>query len=173
MLAHLDWCSNQENSITDAHDEVGWEGSHRTWLCTATALGAGPITLDGSAQALEPAAPANLAPQPTSQRMAMLLTVNGQRHAFVADARITLLDALRERLLLTGTRKGCDHGQCGACTVLVDECRINSCVTLAAMHDGHAITTIEGMARRAHLHPLQQVILKHDVRTATASWQRT
>jgi xanthine dehydrogenase YagT iron-sulfur-binding subunit len=158
--------------MTDARDQVGWEVSHRTWLYTATALGAGHIALDAGAQALEPAAPATLAPQATSQRMAMLLTVNGQRHAFAADPRTTLLDALREQLLLTGTRKDCDHGKCGACTVLVDECRINSCVTLAAMHDGHAITTIEGIARRAHLHPLQQVILKHDVWTATASWRR-
>jgi xanthine dehydrogenase YagT iron-sulfur-binding subunit len=94
--------------------------------------------------------------------MAMLLSVNGRRHAFTADTRTTLLDALREQLLLTGTKKGCDHGQCGACTVLIDGRRVNSCLTLAAMHDGQAIETIEGMARGELLHPIQQAFLHHD-----------
>ena len=90
------------------------------------------------------------------------LSVNGRSHELNADSRTTLLDALREHLHLTGSKKGCDHGQCGACTVLIDGRRINSCLTLAAMHDGQAITTIEGLAQGAQLHPLQAAFLKHD-----------
>jgi xanthine dehydrogenase YagT iron-sulfur-binding subunit len=95
--------------------------------------------------------------------MQVSLTVNGQDHDLDLDPRVTLLDALREHLKLTGTKKGCDQGQCGVCTVLVDGVRINACLSLAAMHDGQAITTIEGIAPDAdHLHPLQQAFLTHD-----------
>jgi xanthine dehydrogenase YagT iron-sulfur-binding subunit len=95
--------------------------------------------------------------------MQVSLTVNGQDHSLDLDPRVTLLDALREHLKLTGTKKGCDQGQCGACTVLVDGVRINACLSLAAMHDGHAITTIEGIAPDSdRLHPLQQAFLTHD-----------
>jgi xanthine dehydrogenase YagT iron-sulfur-binding subunit len=90
------------------------------------------------------------------------LTVNGKRHALDLDTRTTLLDALREHLQLTGTKKGCDHGQCGACTVIVDGTRINSCLTLAVMHDGDEITTIEGLGTRDDLHPMQAAFVKHD-----------
>jgi len=82
------------------------------------------------------------------------LSVNGSAHTLDLDTRVTLLDALRERLQLTGTKKGCDHGQCGACTVLVNGTRINSCLTLAVMHDGDTITTIEGLATGDELHPM-------------------
>jgi xanthine dehydrogenase YagT iron-sulfur-binding subunit len=88
--------------------------------------------------------------------------VNGESRALDLDTRTTLLDALREHLHLTGSKKGCDHGQCGACTVLVNGRRINSCLTLAVMHDGDAITTIEGLGTPDHLHPLQQAFIKHD-----------
>jgi xanthine dehydrogenase YagT iron-sulfur-binding subunit len=88
--------------------------------------------------------------------------VNGTRHALDFDTRTTLLDALREHLHLTGSKKGCDHGQCGACTVMVNGRRINSCLTLAVMHEGDAITTIEGLGTPEHLHPLQQAFIKHD-----------
>ena len=88
--------------------------------------------------------------------------VNGTRHALDLDTRTTLLDALREHLHLTGSKKGCDHGQCGACTVMVNGRRINSCLTLAVMHEGDAITTIEGLGTPEHLHPLQQAFIKHD-----------
>jgi xanthine dehydrogenase YagT iron-sulfur-binding subunit len=88
--------------------------------------------------------------------------VNGKAYELELDARITLLDALREHLHLTGTKKGCDHGQCGACTVIVGERRINSCLTLAAMHEGDRITTIEGLGAAANLHPMQAAFLKHD-----------
>jgi xanthine dehydrogenase YagT iron-sulfur-binding subunit len=90
------------------------------------------------------------------------LRVNGQLHNLTLDPRTTLLDALREHLALTGSKKGCDHGQCGACTVLLDGRRINSCLTLAAMHDGEPITTIEGLADGKTLHPLQAAFIEHD-----------
>ncbi|WP_257385105.1 aldehyde dehydrogenase iron-sulfur subunit PaoA [Tahibacter caeni] len=90
------------------------------------------------------------------------LAVNGSRHTLALDTRTTLLDALRERLHLTGTKKGCDHGQCGACTVIVEGRRLNSCLTLAVMHDGERITTIEGLGTPQRLHPLQAAFVKHD-----------
>ena len=90
------------------------------------------------------------------------LTVNGTRHALTLDPRSTLLDVLREHLDLTGTKKGCDQGQCGACTVLVDGRRVVSCLTFAVMHQGVEITTIEGIANNGTLHPLQQAFIEHD-----------
>ena len=95
--------------------------------------------------------------------LSLRLTVNGERREMTLDdPRVTLLDLLRERLQLTGTKKGCDRGQCGACTVLVDGRRINSCLTLAASHDGADILTIEGVAQGEHLHPLQAAFIAHD-----------
>ena len=91
------------------------------------------------------------------------LTVNGVRHQTeLEDARVTLLDLLRERLDLTGTKKGCDRGQCGACTVLLDGRRINSCLALAVSHDGADIVTIEGLAKDGVLHPVQAAFIEHD-----------
>src|SRR4051812_22929174 len=90
------------------------------------------------------------------------LKINGKDYALAVDSRTTLLDALRERLHLTGSKKGCDHGQCGACTVLVNGRRINSCLTLALMHEGDEITTIEGLGQPGNLHPMQASFLKHD-----------
>ena len=92
----------------------------------------------------------------------MDLTINGKSYALSLDPRTTLLDLLREHLDLTGTKKGCDQGQCGACTILVDGRRINSCLTFAAMYDGSQITTIEGLADNGTLHPLQQAFIDHD-----------
>ncbi|MBW6425134.1 aldehyde dehydrogenase iron-sulfur subunit [Rhizobium sp. XQZ8] len=88
--------------------------------------------------------------------------VNGTRQELEIDNRTTLLDALREHLHLTGTKKGCDHGQCGACTVIVDGRRINSCLTLAVMHDGDEVTTIEGLGQPGNLHQMQAAFVKHD-----------
>jgi xanthine dehydrogenase YagT iron-sulfur-binding subunit len=94
----------------------------------------------------------------------VVLTVNGEERVLQLDNRTTLLDALREHLTLTGTKKGCDHGQCGACTVLLDGERVNSCLLLAAAVSGQSVTTIEGLAAQAgaELHPLQQAFLDHD-----------
>ena len=90
------------------------------------------------------------------------LTVNGESVETVVDTRTTLLDLLRERLMLTGTKKGCDHGQCGACTILVDGYRVNGCLALAVAHEGAEVTTVEGLAPAEELHPLQQAFVDHD-----------
>jgi xanthine dehydrogenase YagT iron-sulfur-binding subunit len=92
----------------------------------------------------------------------MPLTINGTDHDFTGDPRTTLLDFLREGCGLTGTKKGCDHGQCGACTVLVNGQRINSCLTLAVMHEGDEVTTIEDFGTAEELHPLQAAFVRHD-----------
>ena len=96
------------------------------------------------------------------QKIPVRLNVNGNQLELTVAPWTTLLDALRDHLDLTGTKKGCDHGQCGACTVLVDGRRINSCLTLAVMKQGAEITTIEGLARDGELHPLQQAFVDHD-----------
>ena len=130
----------------------------------ATALALPHEAAGASASAYTPTRPAALAPaRPVS------LNINGKPYALSLEPRVTLLDALREVLGLTGTKKGCDRGQCGACTVLVNGRRINSCLTLAIMHEGDAITTVEGLAHghdgvidRAALHPMQAAFLEHD-----------
>ena len=96
------------------------------------------------------------------EMVSVSLTVNGSLQTLSLDPRTTLLDVLREHLDLTGTKKGCDQGQCGACTILMDGRRINSCLTFAAMYDGAQITTIEGLAVNGVLHPLQQAFIDHD-----------
>jgi xanthine dehydrogenase YagT iron-sulfur-binding subunit len=105
---------------------------------------------------LEPAA-AN-----PSEMMNVTLNINGQPHTLTIEPRVTLLDALREHLGMFGTKKGCDHGQCGACTVLINGTRIDSCLTLAVMHAGEEITTVEGLADGDSLHPVQAAFIKHD-----------
>jgi len=107
------------------------------------------------------AAPAD-APAPAVPLTRVTLKVNGEAHTLELDTRTTLLDALREHLHLTGTKKGCDHGQCGACTVIVDGRRINACLTLAVMHEGAQVTTIEGLGTPQRMHPLQAAFVKHD-----------
>ena len=98
----------------------------------------------------------------TAEKIQVGLTVNGTRRQLSVAPWVTLLDTLRDHLDLTGTKKGCDHGQCGACTVLVDGRRVNSCLTLAVMKDGADVTTIEGLAAGGTLHPLQQAFIDHD-----------
>lgn len=97
-----------------------------------------------------------------SHQSTVSLKVNGDIRELDIDNRTTLLDALREHLHLTGTKKGCDHGQCGACTVIVNGRRINSCLSLALMHDGDEVTTIEGLGQPGNLHPMQAAFVKHD-----------
>ncbi|MEO6537562.1 MAG: 2Fe-2S iron-sulfur cluster-binding protein [Ferruginibacter sp.] len=96
------------------------------------------------------------------EQLPLRLEINGKMHNLKVDPRLTLLDLLREELHLTGTKKGCDHGQCGACTVHVNGNRINSCLTFAVMQSGNKITTIEGLANGEELHPMQKAFIKHD-----------
>ncbi len=105
-------------------------------------------------------APGHAAAGPPTAKVAF--EINGAKRELELDTRTSLLDALREHLQLTGTKKGCDHGQCGACTVLVEGRRINSCLTLAVMHDGDRITTIEGLGTPDKLHPMQDAFVEHD-----------
>jgi xanthine dehydrogenase YagT iron-sulfur-binding subunit len=125
-------------------------------LMVATAATSVVITARSSHAVAQTNSPRN--PTQTS----VSFTVNGTSHALEIDNRTTLLDALREHIHLTGTKKGCDHGQCGACTVMVDGRRINSCLTLAVMHEGDEITTIEGLGTPENLHPMQAAFVKHD-----------
>ncbi|MBB3174590.1 xanthine dehydrogenase YagT iron-sulfur-binding subunit [Endobacter medicaginis] len=139
----------------------------RALLQAGAALGlAGGLDRPARAEptpAAPPAKPAGAHPVARKvAKVAVTLSVNGQKHALSLDPRTTLLDALRETLRLTGTKKGCDHGQCGACTVLLDGVRINACLTLAVMHDNIPITTIEGVGGPDHLHALQQHFIDHD-----------
>ena len=107
---------------------------------------------------------ARKAPETTAppKKLTVTLSVNGVERTLTLAPWTTLLDALRDHLDLTGTKKGCDHGQCGACTVLVDGRRINSCMTLAVMQEAREITTIEGLAQDGRLHPLQEAFIEHD-----------
>jgi len=99
---------------------------------------------------------------PAPAQMKVRFSVNGRSQELDLDTRVTLLDALREHLHLTGTKKGCDHGQCGACTVMVNGERVNSCLSLAVMHEGDEITTIEGLGTPGNLHPMQAAFVQHD-----------
>jgi xanthine dehydrogenase YagT iron-sulfur-binding subunit len=132
--------------------------SRRDLLITGaiTATAAAVPTYAGA----RPSAPTSPSPAPVISKLS--LRVNGKLHQLDVDTRTTLLDALRENLQLTGTKKGCDHGQCGACTVIVDGRRINSCLTLAVMNDGASVTTIEGLGTKDKLHPMQAAFVKHD-----------
>jgi xanthine dehydrogenase YagT iron-sulfur-binding subunit len=116
-----------------------------------------------SAQTVEAATQVEAAPQAVAKDMATVeLTINGTHHELSLDPRVTLLDLLRENLGLTGTKKGCDHGQCGACTVLANGRRINSCLSFAVVHQGEEIITIEGLAHGEELHPVQAAFIEHD-----------
>jgi xanthine dehydrogenase YagT iron-sulfur-binding subunit len=129
----------------------------RRGVLVSGAAAAAVSALPDVAEAM-PAAGAADAPVLTEVR----LKVNGRDQRLTLDTRTTLLDLLREHLHLTGTKKGCDHGQCGACTVMVDGRRINSCLSLAVMHEGDAVTTIEGLGTPEDLHPMQSAFVRHD-----------
>jgi xanthine dehydrogenase YagT iron-sulfur-binding subunit len=151
------------NECQDPEDEAALpqQPSRRRFLQSAAAaatVGAAPHL---RAQGQTPAAP----PAPTSQTVPprpVTLTINGRAHTLQLEPRVTLLDALREYAGLMGTKKGCDRGQCGACTVLADGRRINSCLTLAVMHEGEQITTVEGLATNDALSPMQRAFIEHD-----------
>jgi xanthine dehydrogenase YagT iron-sulfur-binding subunit len=156
--------SNSESEAAEAKDRAGF--TRRSFLAqlTATGMAASAVPLLHSisvaqvetSPAAPPSAPANGA------RVDMVLNINGNEHRLKLEPRVTLLDALRENLNLFGTKKGCDHGQCGACTVHVNGRRINSCLTFAIMHQGDQITTVEGLAKNGELHPVQAAFLEHD-----------
>ncbi|MGZ5271870.1 MAG: aldehyde dehydrogenase iron-sulfur subunit PaoA [Ramlibacter sp.] len=127
------------------------------------------LLIAGAASAAAAAAPGEAGAAPAVQAQAgavpasrVTLEVNGKAQELELDNRTTLLDALREHLHLTGTKKGCDHGQCGACTVILNGERINSCLTLAVMHNGAKVTTIEGLGTPTRMHPLQAAFVRHD-----------
>jgi xanthine dehydrogenase YagT iron-sulfur-binding subunit len=133
-----------------------WPMSRRDFVKAASAV-VGAATLAPSlVQAVADGTP------PAATQVPLHLTVNGEQKQMMIDPRTSLLDLLREDLKLTGTKKGCDHGQCGACTVLADGRRINSCLSLAVVHDGDNVTTIEGLAKGEVLDPVQQAFLDHD-----------
>lgn len=131
--------------------------TRRECVSVLGAASAGVINLAGITETALPAQAASAAPM-----LALHIRINGSQHSLNIDPRVTLLDLLRERLDLTGTKKGCDHGQCGACTVLVNGLRINSCLSLAASHDGEEVTTVEGLAAGAALEPMQSAFIETD-----------
>ncbi len=145
------------------NDEPSAAGHSRRTVLKAGGAGSAVVALPGGvrgdARGGPPVAAAAAPPSPTSE---ITLRVNGTAHPLTVEARVTLLDALRERLALTGTKKGCDRGECGACTVLVDGQRVKSCMTLAVMEDGREITTIEGLSRGDRLHPVQEAFVRRD-----------
>ncbi len=141
--------------------------ARRKFLGQAAAMGLGAFALDLLAReqafaASETSPEAIFAPVTIENGVKVALKINGAEKSLTVDSRMTLLDALRERLELTGSKKGCDHGQCGACTVIVDGRRVLSCLTLAATCEGRDVTTIEGLAKGDELHPMQAAFIKHD-----------
>jgi xanthine dehydrogenase YagT iron-sulfur-binding subunit len=149
----------EEEECFGANDADPHGVSRRGFLQTAIAAAAiVHVPAAGTAPAPATAPPS----APAAPPQAFTLNVNGKQHALKLEPRVTLLDALRETMDLTGTKKGCDRGQCGACTVLVNGRRINSCLTLAIMHEGDKITTIEGIAVDGKLAPIQTAFIEHD-----------
>jgi xanthine dehydrogenase YagT iron-sulfur-binding subunit len=137
--------------------KTGW--SRRNFLGTTVGSAMSLTLLERTKAAPPPAEPRKSA----RDGIDVALSINGRQHSLTIDGRTTLLDALREHVGLTGSKKGCDHGQCGACTVMVDSRRVLSCLTLAAMVEGHEVTTIEGLAASdGTLHPMQQAFIDHD-----------
>jgi xanthine dehydrogenase YagT iron-sulfur-binding subunit len=156
-----------ESPKVSSQPEVQQPISHLSRRSFLSQLGAtGAAVTAGPLLSLAPPRLAQAQPEPSPVAKAgtipVSLQVNGQEHQLRIDPRATLLDCLRETLHLTGTKKGCDHGQCGACTVHVNDRRINSCLTFAIMHQSDKITTIEGIGQPGNLHPIQAAFVKHD-----------
>jgi xanthine dehydrogenase YagT iron-sulfur-binding subunit len=146
---------NPEPDTPANHDEARRTFLKQSSLLTAIALVPSPVVDAAAAELDEKVAGA-------FEKVPLKLEVNGKKYNLLAEPRTTLLDFLREQLNLTGTKKGCDYGQCGACTVHIDGQRVNSCLSFAVMHDGQKITTIEGLADGDKLHPMQEAFVKHD-----------
>jgi len=133
--------------------------SRRTFIAQ---LGAAGLAAAASPSLAAAATRETAAPSADAGAIPVTLSINGKTQKLNIEPRVTLLDCLRERLNLTGTKKGCDHGQCGACTVHINGRRVNSCLTFAAMHEGDEITTIEGLGQPGNLHPMQAAFVEHD-----------
>lgn len=146
---------NAEPEVPANHDENRRTFLKQSSLLTALAMVPGAVVDAAAAKLDERVAEA-------FEQVPLSLKVNGKKYKLKVEPRTTLLDLLRENLNLTGTKKGCDYGQCGACTVHVDGQRVNSCLSFAVMHDGKEITTIEGLADGDKLHPMQEAFVKHD-----------
>ena len=143
-----------------------WDLNRREFAVgtAASAVAFMPVisSLPAMAQSSAPVAAASQGPAAPVTTMDVTLTINGEARSLTLDSRTTLLDTLREHLGLTGTKKGCDHGHCGACTVLVNGTRINACLSLAVMHEGDSVTTIEGIGTPDDMHPMQVAFVSHD-----------
>jgi xanthine dehydrogenase YagT iron-sulfur-binding subunit len=151
--------------MSDSSNSDLADPSRRKFLKTSgTTAAAGVISayLPGYASAAEPTGDREVSRPPVDGAVPITLRINGKEHKLQLDPRTTLLDCIRETVTLTGTKKGCDHGQCGACTVHVNGKRVLSCLNLALMHDGHEITTIEGVGTPDALHPMQAAFLECD-----------
>ncbi len=146
----------------DAGVAVLWPVSRRSAMQAGAALAGAGLAGCAAGSGAPSMAPQHGGQDLAPQTVAVDLKVNGTRHQLQLDTRTSLLDMLRENLQLKGSKKGCDHGQCGACTVLVDGRRTNACLTLAVMHEGSEITTIEGLAKGDQLHPVQAAFLQRD-----------
>ena len=154
--------ADDPDAALNASSGVGATVSRRSALQGGAAVALVPLAGAAAAEARREMPPLRASPPDPAQRLAIATTVNGRQVALEIDARTSLLDLLRERLSLTGAKKGCDHGQCGACTVHVDGRRVVSCLTLAAKVDGRRVLTIEGLSDGDALHPMQQAFVDHD-----------
>lgn len=156
--------TSEQGAGVKMEEEIAGRVSRRSFLSSLGAAGvaAGARPLLAAAPVMEPAALAGVGAETVAGAIPVKMTVNGKVVSVTIDPRTTLLDCLRETVTLTGTKKGCDHGQCGACTVHVNGRRVNSCLSFAAMHDGDEITTIEGLGQPGNLHAMQAAFVEHD-----------